>query len=1065
MKIIHRLLLVLSLCSTVLPVARKSMLTVEAKEDKGQYPMACSAYEVDNVNSTGGFDKVGCYNDYSSALAAMKTLSDDGVVRHAESYSQTKIIAMNTGIAYAYPFRDGTTMMYYYSRSDLSASGATTYSYQHVPAQYFDTISYNGHGEGSVRVNINGFEGFVSLKDCDLVPVRFFRENLPVLMGGSETYYSTPEQPYWLRPAMNTFEVFQNGGYKDMLFTAYYGYSSAADGSPEIISSNTVLPAASWMETGRTYYSNDGIHYYFDMSFHDYAGEYFIYYQFLPLRSRSAIPASAYEKYLNDNNISGSSKLRGNAQAFIDGQNQYGVNALLTYAMACLESGYGTSQIAQTKNNFFGWKAYDSDISQASSYSSVRDGIMSQMATNLAGYLDMDDWRFYGSMLGNKGNGFNVKYCSAVYWGLEIAAIAYRIDKASCNYSGELTDMNRETLGYVRSLGAYASFDASGSRDYDLSSANRTYQSYPMVVILGEKGDWYKTQCTNNIIGGKIWRVLSAADARSYDWEGSVGYWRRTDLAIVSESVNAGTVPSGPKTESAGQLAMPENTISYSGESYRPGIYVTEDNQITVTNELVDRSFTPVMTLNTAVSTEGKDAVRWTAESADLSALEPGIYYLRTTYAYSRYSEYSSWFYISTDTVPEDVKLNGKLYHFVLDDQKFVRLEVSPITCGEGEHLEGNACAADPLKEETPAEPAPQEQTESKENEPAPAESVPETEKTKPEAGESTPVPADPVSAEVSQKTDDEGNYVLPVDDANLLRGMDSAVLNENNEIELKGMAFFVGQDAEMNGSVAHTLLLVNTETNEEISLGAETTDYDQLMKGGRINYEAVGFEAKIPLMKIPEGDYYLRIRTNNSGRIGEGAIFTTKDPDFSVVNEIGQEVHFFANSLSNYRLEISVSYQSLDFSDVSRPSKMISRFGFNEFTAAGGRLSLDGYAFMHGADHGAASDTRYQLYLQDQSGTVFGPYEGETRNSDYDFAAFLGLDNDLSRASFRLEADLSELPNGEYRVYLAMDTDEYHDLFELYSLQDYHQTDTFDGRTCVLRTSSTRRRFLLEIE
>ena len=1076
MKIINRLLFVLALACTLLPVAGESIITVQAKEDKGLYPMACAAYEVDNVNASGGFDTVGCYNDYSSALAVMKTLSDDGVVRHAGSYSQTRIIAMNNGIAYAYPFRSGSTMMYYFSRSDLSASGATTYSYQHVPMAYYDTISYNGSGEGSVRININGFDGYVDLKNVDLVPVRFFKTNQPILMGGNESYYNTPEQPYWLRPSMNSFEVIQNGNYKDMIFRSYSGYSSAASGAPEAFDTYTILPAAEWMETGRTYYSYDAIHYYYDVAFHDYAGEYFIYYQFLPLRSRSSIPASAYDNYLNDAGISSSSKLRGNGQAFIDGQNQYGVNALLTYAMACLESGHGTSYIAQTKNNFFGWKAYDSDISQAASFSSVKDGIMTQMATNLAGYLDMDDWRFYGSMLGNKGNGLNVKYCSAVYWGLDIAAIAYRIDKTANQFNGSLTDLNKETLGYVRSLGAYASFRADGTKDYDLSSAGRSYQSYPMVVVLSEEGDWYRTQCTNPIVNGKIHRVFSVSDARAYDWENSVGYWQKKDLTIVSESVNAGLVPSGPRVETSSDLVWKDQAVTFSGSSYRPGIWLSEENQITVVNELVDTSLKPVMTLNTAVSTEGKDVVRWQTASSDLSELPNGIYYFRSTYTYSRLGDYSSWFYITGKEVPEDMKMNGKLYHFVLDDQNFVRLEVSAIRCAEGEHLEENACVVDPpaekpAEETPPAEEAPTEETKPAEETPVeePEPAVPEEVTAEPEenAEEEQPkeIPVDPVSAELTQRVDEDGNYILLPDDANMLRGIDSITLNENQEVELNGMAFFVGKDAKLNGSVAHALVLVNTETGEEITLPAETNDYDHLMQGGRSDYEAVGFAAKIPLLTIPEGSYYVRIRTNNSGRIGEGAVFTSLDADYTVENELGQKVHFFANPLSHYRLEISVEYQNLDTESISRPSRMISRFGYNSLSVEEGILKLDGFAFMYGTDHNQETDPQYRLWLQDESGTVFGPYEAEERNSDYDYSKYMNLINDMSRASFRVEADLKDLPNGLYRIYLGIDTDTCHDLFEIYSLQDDQISSASKDHSYELFTTNTRRRILLDIE
>ena len=70
--------------------------------------------------------------------------------------------------------------------------------------------------------------------------------------------------------------------------------------------------------------------------------------------------------YINENTVT--SKLRGIGQALKDAEEKYGVNALLILGVAINESGWGTSNISQTKNNLFGIKAYDSDVNQASTF-------------------------------------------------------------------------------------------------------------------------------------------------------------------------------------------------------------------------------------------------------------------------------------------------------------------------------------------------------------------------------------------------------------------------------------------------------------------------------------------------------------------------------------------------------------------------------------------------------------------------------------------------------------------------------------------------------------------------
>ena len=895
MKSITRSILAFALACTIFPAASAGAIRVNAKQDLGQYPMACSAFEVATVDDNGSFKKSGCYDDFNSAVNAMKKLGDDAVVRHSGSYSQTKIIAMNNGIAFAYPFRDGTFMEYYYGSAGLSSASGSTYTGQHYQMKYFDTVSYGKDGNGSVHININGFDGYVSLKDVDLVPVKYFERNLPVMLGGNETYYSTPEQPFVIRPLMNTYVCAQNGNYKELMFNSYIGWGEGE--TPSYLDKNTVLPAADWMEAGRVYYSYNGYEFYTDQAMHNYAGEYFNYYQFLPLRSRSAISAGAYDRFLSDTGVSPSSKLYGKAQAFIDGQEKYGVNALMVFAMACLESAYGTSYFAQTRNNFFGWGAIDSNPGQAASFASAESGIQTQMATNLAGYLDMNDWRFYGSMVGNKGNGFNVKYASTAYWGIDIASIAYRIDKASHNYDGGLTDMDSVSIGLLTKFKAMAKLKTNGRDVYDLTSSNGNYQAQAMVAVLGSEGDFYRTQCTNYVVNGNIWFINSSADVRDYDWNGSVGYFRKEDVRIIN----------GP----------------------------------------------------------------------------------------------------------------------------------------------------------TPAAPVPEEPAEPEQPSPQPVE-----EPAEPEQPVEEPVPFEPEVITEPSVPEKSEQAELPGDDSSLMRGVDAIAYDEASHIiTMDGAAFFMDAPAPMDGTVSHALALVNTETHEEYFLNASTNDYGKLLTGGAVDYTAVGYKTMIDLDDIPAGNWYLRMHVDNNGRSGEGAIFTTlDDTDREYVNEQGYTVRFFANSLSKYRLEISVEKQTLNLADVNKPSRMMSLFGYDMMDISEGHLLIDGYAILYNTAMNADAHPSYELIMEDEEGNTYS-FETAAKESVYDFSALLNTEFDYSMASFSADADLSGLPAGTYRMYLEVTTDACHDIFELYNTMDFACASETENRTYSMRSTETRCRYLLEVQ
>lgn len=57
-------------------------------------------------------------------------------------------------------------------------------------------------------------------------------------------------------------------------------------------------------------------------------------------------------------------------QAFVNAENEFGISSLFMLAHAAVESAWGTSYYSKTRNNLFGFNAYDSNPDQASSYAS-----------------------------------------------------------------------------------------------------------------------------------------------------------------------------------------------------------------------------------------------------------------------------------------------------------------------------------------------------------------------------------------------------------------------------------------------------------------------------------------------------------------------------------------------------------------------------------------------------------------------------------------------------------------------------------------------------------------------
>lgn len=523
----------------VLPIFNNT--SVSASTD--YYPMACNVdeFEVSHIEDDGSLSKVSCHSTLADAKQAMK-VKDSYVVRYSKSYSPTKIVAMNSGLVYSYPGRSGHITMNIYQNYKTRTNDSkykTTYITNHYEMTYVDTLGPEAwdikeNGKGYIKVIENGFEGFTDLEYTDLVPFKYINENIPIYLGGNNTYEN--EDPFKVVLEQNYYCLEQNGNYKDLVFYYHRGYSSK--GNDCLTYSLSIDNATNYLDAGMKmntkYYSNDGINFYSDSKLTNFVARVYNYYQFLPLRSKTNIPSTVLDNYEIKVNKSAKSIMRNTGSIWIDYQNKYGCNALLTYAMACLESSYGTSDIALAANNLFGWAAIDSDPSNATTYSSVKNDIEQQMGRNLRWFMDYSNRRYFGTCVGNKGAGFNVQYSSDPYWGEKISNIAYAIDKYANNNNGKLSDHNSYTIGFV--LDNYNNVfrnDNPSIWDPNIYKTNNTnnvlytgrygsnYQKDLTVIVLSEENNRYKIQSTNNVKNNEI---ITDDGIFEYDWNSSIGF-------------------------------------------------------------------------------------------------------------------------------------------------------------------------------------------------------------------------------------------------------------------------------------------------------------------------------------------------------------------------------------------------------------------------------------------------------------------------------------------------------------------------------------------------------------
>lgn len=309
-----------------------------------------------------------------------------------------------------------------------------------------------------------------------------------------------------------------------------------------------------YMTRGVKYYSYDGHYFYTD--FHtmisDYQNDtynnsvncntpYYNYYQYLSFHTTASFEAEQYNAHVTARRPESIIASEGNA--FVSAQYRYTINALLVFGVAINESAWGTSNIALTKNNLFGLKAYDTNTDAAKTYSSVAECIEEYVTEWIhTGYLDGGDSRYRGPHLGDKHSGLNVKYASDPYWGEKAAARGYYMDVDKVDYG-------RYSLGIATSgkIQLYKEPDTTSAKIYTTDASNGTnIYDYP-VTILGEDraatGElFYKVASDMSLQDDRTKRNVQAI----YNADRDYVYVRATDVKLVFDGSGNLTPPPVP---------------------------------------------------------------------------------------------------------------------------------------------------------------------------------------------------------------------------------------------------------------------------------------------------------------------------------------------------------------------------------------------------------------------------------------------------------------------------------------------------------------------------------------
>ena len=478
----------------------------------------CGTYEVAGFHTDGVIDPVKCFNNFEEAHQFMVNNGAKDLAILNRVNGTVKILDANVGIMDLSV--NPETLTYFYT--DKESTSSYTYMdtgslYGGVDGAQIETTWSNTHGWMS-KVRIGNFTGWIKDSTYEIVPITWVK---------SISSYTVTDT-----------EIRHN--YVSKIQNEYYGSAGS-----------TIGPKPTMLSPGK-YYSYDGHYFYTNIEtmIKDYkAGNYsnavnkdnvyYNYYMYLSNHTKTAYSSINIDEYIRNNlgykkdvygktAEEGTSRLYGQGTFFYYAQEKYGVNAILALSLSRNETANGRSYLAVNKNNGFGLNAVDSNpINGANWYASFSSSILGYASKWVTyGYAHPRDWRYFGPQFGDKWIGMNVKYASDTYWSEKMASNYYYLDK-----SLGLQDYNYYQLGVV--TGPTVAYK-------DPNTSSRQIYTYPEkedgVVIVDEvtqnNEKWYKVVSDLNIDSN--YNEITSGD---YNWNGYV-YVKANQVLKINNGKN-----------------------------------------------------------------------------------------------------------------------------------------------------------------------------------------------------------------------------------------------------------------------------------------------------------------------------------------------------------------------------------------------------------------------------------------------------------------------------------------------------------------------------------------------
>ena len=265
--------------------------------------------------------------------------------------------------------------------------------------------------------------------------------------------------------------------------------------------------------------------------------------------------------------------------------------------------------------------------------------------------------------------------------------------------------------------------------------------------------------------------------------------------------------------------------------------------------------------------------------------------------------------------------------------------------------------------------------------------------------------------------------------------------------ITISGIGALSNYNYNNADDISHKINIYDLNTNQLVkTIECEHLDTSWYVINDGYSYTWAGFKAQMDIKDYSNSTYIFKLETTYKNQTIE-TLLTSSNRDLSLFkNTISDKFYKLAtNDIYNYRIELDIMNNTLDYTNINKPSRLSSLATIDNITydLENNTITFKGVGMIYYLNY-AEDINIHKMYLMQGDNVI--ELETKTVESEFDYKTFYDSSYDMTYICYEATADITTL-SGDYKIGLEISNGEYKDFIILTNrFNDPHNTLSSDN-------------------